>query len=166
MLCEWIAENPHPRGSINGLAAQVAYALSAAPVGEAREGWRLVPLEPTEAMIDAACDMDAVGQAEAENLRKYPSVMPHSTAGQVFATQYRAAIAAAHPPSPAPEAGEWLKRAMQFADEYRYYPTVGNQAALRAHLSLRAAPEVQQDAAEVFVDGHCQHCGQAWSGTL
>ena len=27
LLCEWIAETPHQRGSINGQAAQVEYAL-------------------------------------------------------------------------------------------------------------------------------------------
>lgn len=30
-LCEWIAETPHVRGSINGLAAQVRHALTALP---------------------------------------------------------------------------------------------------------------------------------------
>lgn len=30
MLCQWINETPHQRGSINGQAAQVGYALRAA----------------------------------------------------------------------------------------------------------------------------------------
>lgn len=30
LLCEWIAETPHQRGSINGLAAQVLHSISAA----------------------------------------------------------------------------------------------------------------------------------------
>lgn len=30
-LCQWISESPHHRGSINGMAAQVLHAASAAP---------------------------------------------------------------------------------------------------------------------------------------
>jgi hypothetical protein len=59
------------------------------------EGWKLVPATPTEEMLDAACDIDARGQAEAANLRKYPTLMPFSTAGEVFEIQYRAALSAA-----------------------------------------------------------------------
>jgi hypothetical protein len=34
-LCQWIAETPHVRGSINGRAAQVNYALSRALCNQA-----------------------------------------------------------------------------------------------------------------------------------
>lgn len=38
---------------------------------------------------------------------------------------------------------QWLAKAMQLADEYRYYPNVGNQADLLAH--LRSRPAVVQE---------------------
>jgi hypothetical protein len=48
-LCEWIAETPHVRGSINGLAAQVLHALSVftqvAPA-QAAGAWQLIETAP------------------------------------------------------------------------------------------------------------------------
>jgi len=55
----------------------------------------VVPVEPTEAMIDAACDSDAEAQAKAANAIKFPTLPAYATAGEIFAIQYRAAIAAA-----------------------------------------------------------------------
>ena len=36
LLCQWIAETPHQRGSINGHAAQVAYAINSALAAQAQ----------------------------------------------------------------------------------------------------------------------------------
>lgn len=49
----------------------------------------LVPLQPTEAMLDAACDFDARAEAEKENKRRFPSLRPFATAGQILAIQWR-----------------------------------------------------------------------------
>lgn len=62
------------------------------PVGG--EGWVMVPKEPTEEMLDAACDVDARAQVERKNLVRFPGLMPHASAGDVWRIQYQAAIAA------------------------------------------------------------------------
>ena len=61
------------------------------PVGD---GWVMVPKEPTEEMLDAACDVDARAQVERKNLVRFPGLMPHASAGDVWPIQYQAAIAA------------------------------------------------------------------------
>ena len=45
-LCDWINESPHERGSINGLAAQVGYALRAALAEQ--------EVNPASRVVDAA----------------------------------------------------------------------------------------------------------------
>jgi len=49
-LCEWIAETPHQRGSINGKAAQVLYAASEAIAALQAEpqGWKPIETAPKE----------------------------------------------------------------------------------------------------------------------
>ena len=79
---------------IERMAARLRASMQAEPP-VAPSGFVLVPVEPTEAMLDAGCDIDARGIAEKENLRRMPDLMPWSSAGQVLAIQYRAMIAAA-----------------------------------------------------------------------
>lgn len=50
LLCEWIAEAPHQRGSINGLAAQVLHSISAALAAPQRQP--LTPEVPRDANIN------------------------------------------------------------------------------------------------------------------
>jgi hypothetical protein len=58
-------------------------------------GYALVPIEPTEAMLDAGCEADARAEAEAANLKRYPDLAPWASAGQELAIRYRAMIHAA-----------------------------------------------------------------------
>ena len=63
LLCEWIAETPHQRGSINGQAAQVEYALRTALAQQGEQAKPAAYITPTEQgpmvwtpeMYDEAC---------------------------------------------------------------------------------------------------------------
>ena len=55
----------------------------------------LVPRVPTEEMLDAACDIDARAEAEAENLRRFPNLKPWASSGQILAIQWRLMLEAA-----------------------------------------------------------------------
>lgn len=60
------------------------------------EGWRLVPVEPTEEMVDAGCDVDARAEVVKKFAAKSGVLDPESwvSAGEVLAVQYRAMLAA------------------------------------------------------------------------
>jgi hypothetical protein len=68
-----------------------------APQAPVQQNTRTVPLEPTADMLDAGCDVDARGIAEAENLKRFPDMAPWASAGQMLAIQYRAMLNAAAP---------------------------------------------------------------------
>lgn len=75
------------------------HAAPGAQLSEPPEGWVLVPIEPTEEMIDAACDIDAKEIVRAANMKRYADAgLPggnYATSGQIFAEEYKAALAAA-----------------------------------------------------------------------
>lgn len=67
------------------------------------EGWKLVPVEPTEEMIDAACEIDARGIVVQQNRAMYaatgqPIEYDYATHEEIFAVTYKAALAAAPMP--------------------------------------------------------------------
>lgn len=105
LLCQWIAESPHQRGSINGQAAQVQYALeqalsadSTSHAGEASTvppGWKLVPIDPTPEMIGAMAittatmrlkDKPALGMGGAEEA--YAAMLNAAPAAAIARSQH------------------------------------------------------------------------------
>lgn len=82
-------------------------APSPAPVavagqGEAPAGWKLVPIMPTEDMIEEACDVDYRKIAAAEHRAAGYTNDDWCSTGEKFRIQYQAALAAI-PASPAPQ---------------------------------------------------------------
>lgn len=68
-------------------------------------GWKLVPIEPTQEMIDAGCEVAAREIALADNRKRFetaavPLHSDFSTAGQELQIRYRAMLASAPTPEP------------------------------------------------------------------
>ncbi len=85
---------------------------SAVPAVRVPEGFCLVPIEPTEAMVDAACDIDARAEVIARNKELYPQAESGASAGEVFRIQWREALAAAPAGGavpPEPSEAEWAE---------------------------------------------------------
>lgn len=55
----------------------------------------LVPLVPTEKMLEAACDCDARAEAEAANLKRFPDLKPWASSGQILSIWWRVMLEAA-----------------------------------------------------------------------
>lgn len=87
-------EDVHPELLLEDAKINPAFEPEVVALPQAKAGYRLVPVEPTEEMIDAGCDVDARAIAIAENRRRHPSVPDHATAGQELAIRYRAMLAA------------------------------------------------------------------------
>lgn len=72
------------------------------------DGWKLVPIEPTEDMLDAGFGCDAAEMARQENRERFAKSgvkleRDFATCGQILTHQYRAILSAAPSPSVAAE---------------------------------------------------------------
>jgi hypothetical protein len=73
--------------------------------------WKLVPIEPTEEMIDAGCEVEADELARAANRDRYAKAgvrleKDYATNGQILAIRYKAMLAAAPTTEEAPKERE------------------------------------------------------------
>jgi predicted RNA-binding Zn-ribbon protein involved in translation (DUF1610 family) len=70
--------------------------------GTVPEGWQLVPVEPTEEMIDVGCEIDARAEVQRRYAALYPDVPnPGVPAGEILKLRYAAMLAAAPQPGDA-----------------------------------------------------------------
>ena len=148
LLCEWIAETPHQRGSINGQAAQVEYALRTAlaqqgeqakPAAYITDTWQ-GPMVWTPEMYNDACTYCDDGEFPVPLYTAAPAPQAHPEVdGGEFVNGVWRGVAA---PQPA-QGDRPIDFALAYGDIYKE-----QKAALKAALQS-AQPVVNQQMTTV-----------------